>query len=90
MKTAVIPKVHIEPQLRADLDSALLPGETLTEFIESSVRRAVEYRRVQKDFAARCEESLAAHERSGASIPADEVLSKLQKKVEAQVKRLSK
>lgn len=52
MKTAVMPQVRVEPKLRADLDSALLPGETLTEFIESSVRHAVEYRRVQKDFAA--------------------------------------
>lgn len=90
MKTAVIPQVRVEPELRADLDSVLLPGETLTEFVESSVRRAVEHRRVQTDFAARCEASLAAYERSGVSIPADEVLSKLQKKVEARVKRLSK
>lgn len=90
MKTAVIPQVRVEPELRADLDSVLLPGETLTEFVEASVRRAVEYRRVQTDFAARCEESLVAYERSGVSIPADEVLSKLQKKVEARVKRLSK
>lgn len=90
MKTTVTPQVRVESKLRADLDSVLLPGETLTEFIESSVRRAVEYRRVQKDFAARCEESLAAHERLGVSIPADDVLSKLQRKVEARVKRLSK
>lgn len=90
MKTAVIPQVRVEPELRADLDSVLLPGETLTEFVEASVRRAVEYRRVQTDFAARCEEALGAYERSGVSIPADEVLSKLQKKVEARVKRLSK
>lgn len=90
MKSAVIPQVRVEPQLRADLDSVLRPGETLTEFVEASVRRAVEYRRVQTDFAARCEESLAAYERSGVSIPSDEVLSKLEKKVQARVKRLSK
>lgn len=90
MKTAVIPQVRVEPELRADLESVLLPGETLTEFVESSVRRAVEFRRVQTDFAARCEESLATYERSGVSIPADEVLSKLEKKVEARMKRLRK
>ena len=43
MKTAVIPQVRVEPQLRADLDAVLLPGETLTEFVEASVRRAVEF-----------------------------------------------
>ena len=36
----------------------LPPAETLTDFVEVAVRNAVEYRRVQTDFAARCEESL--------------------------------
>ena len=90
MKTAVIPQVRVEPELRADLDAVLLPGETLTEFVEASVRRAVEFRRVQTDFAARCDASLAAYERTGISIPADIVLSKLEAKVAARVKQLRK
>lgn len=90
MKTAVIPQVRVEPELRADLDSVLLPGETLTEFVEASVRRAVEFRRVQTDFAARCDASLAAHERTGVAIPSDVVLSKLEAKVAARVKQLRK
>lgn len=88
MKTAVIPQVRVEPELRADLDAALLPGETLTEFVEASVRRAVEFRRVQTDFAARCNASLATYERTGVSIPSDAVLSKLEAKVAAKVKQL--
>lgn len=90
MKTAVIPQIRVEPELRADLDSVLLPGETLTEFVEESVRRAVEFRRVQTDFAARCDASLATHERIGVSIPSDVVLSKLEAKVAARVKQLRK
>lgn len=82
MKSAAIPQVRIEAQLRADLDSVLRPGETLTEFVEASVRRASEFRRVEANFTARCEESLAACERSGVSISSNEVLSKLEKKVE--------
>ena len=66
------------------------PGETLTEFVETSVRRAVEFRRVQTDFAARCDASLAAYERTGISIPSDVVLSKLEAKVAARVKQLRK
>lgn len=88
MKTAVIPQVRVEPELRADLDAVLLPGETLTEFVEASVRRAIEFRRVQADFAARCDASLAKYERTGASIPADLVVSKLEAKVAARVKQL--
>ncbi len=90
MKTAVIPQVRVEPELRADLDSVLLPGETLTEFVETSVRRAVEFRRVQTDFAARCDASLAAYQRSGISIPPDVVLSKLEAKIATRVKQLRK
>jgi IS5 family transposase len=90
MKTATIPQIRVEPELRADLDSVLLPGETLTAFVEASVRNAVEFRRVQSDFAARCDASLAEFERTGISIPADVVLSKLEAKVAARVKQLPK
>ena len=90
MKTAVIPQVRVEPELRADLDSVLLPGETLTQFVEESVRRAVEFRRVQSDFAARCDASLATYERNKVSIPSDVVLYKLEAKVAARVKQLRK
>jgi len=90
MKTAVIPQVRVDPELRADLDSVLLPGETLTDFVEASVRNAVEFRRVQTDFATRCNASLAQYERTGISAPADAVLSKLEAKVAARVKQLRK
>ena len=84
------PKFRVEPELRADLDAVLLPGETLTEFVETSVRRAIEFRRVQSDFASRCDASLAAYERTGVSVPSDVVLSKLEAKVAARVKQLRK
>ena len=90
MKTAVIPQVRVAPQLRADLDAALLPGETLTDFVEAAVRNAVEFRRMQTNFATRCDASLAEFERTGRSIPSDLVLSKLEAKVAARVKQLRK
>jgi len=65
MKTAIIPQVRVEHELRG-----------------------VEYRLVQTDFAARCNESLAAYERTGVSTPSDKVLSKLEAKVAARVKQL--
>ena len=90
MKTAVIPQVRVEPELRADLDSVLLPGETLTDFVEATVRNAVEFRRMQTDFAARCDASLANYERTGLSVPSEAVLSKLDAKIAARVKQLRK
>lgn len=47
MKSAVIPQVRVEPELRAELEAVLQEGETLSEFVETAVRNAVEFRRVQ-------------------------------------------
>lgn len=88
MKDAVIPQVRVESELRARLDAVLRPGETLTEFVEVAVRNAVEYRRVQTDFASRCNESLAEYERTGVSIPAAQVIAKLESKLAKRRKQL--
>jgi hypothetical protein len=88
MKDAVIPQVRVESQLRANLDSVLLPGETLSDFVEVAVRNAVEYRRVQTDFASRCDASLAEYERTGVSIPAAQVIAKLESKLDKRRKQL--
>jgi len=88
MKDAVIPQVRVETELRASLDAVLRPGETLTDFIEAAVRNAVEYRRVQTDFASRCDASLADYERTGVSIPADQVIAKLESKLAKRRKQL--
>lgn len=87
-KDAVIPQVRVEAELRASLDAVLRPGETLTDFVEAAVRNAVEYRRVQTDFASRCDASLAEYERTGASIPAAQVIAKLESKLAKRRKQL--
>jgi hypothetical protein len=38
MKTAILPQVRVEPQLRADLEAVLREGETLSDFLEASHR----------------------------------------------------
>lgn len=81
MKDAVIPQVRVETELRANLEAVLRPGETLTDFVELAVRNAVEYRRVQTDFASRCDASLAHYERTGVSTPAAQVVAKLESKL---------
>jgi len=88
MKDAVIPQVRVETELRASLDAVLRPGETLTDFVEVAVRNAVEYRRVQTDFASRCDASLAEYERTGVSIPAAQVIAKLESKLAKRRKQL--
>lgn len=55
MKTSILPQVRVDPELRANLETVLRPGETLSSFIEDTVRSAVEYRRAQSEFEARGE-----------------------------------
>jgi len=88
MKTAVIPQVRVEPELRAELEAVLKQGETLSEFIEASVRSAVAFRRMQTRFHERGEEAWQNYQRTGVSTPADEVLAKLHAKLDARRKRL--
>src|SRR6476620_8205382 len=43
MKSTTLPPVRIEPEFRAAAESVLHESESLTGFIEATVRRAVEY-----------------------------------------------
>ncbi|MBK1615312.1 hypothetical protein CKO44_17770 [Rubrivivax gelatinosus] len=83
MKSAILPQVRVEPQLRSDLESVLREGETLSEFVEATVRSAVEYRLVQNEFLARADAAWAEYRRTGVSYPAEEVHAELQAKLDA-------
>lgn len=90
MKSAVIPQIRVEPELRAELESVLTPGETLTGFVEASVRNAIAFRRVQIEFHARAQAASEAYHRTGASVPIDAVLDRLQTKLDAKRKKLGR
>lgn len=88
MKSAVIPQVRVEPELRADLEAVLQPGETLSEFVEVSVRNAVAFRRVQTSFHHRGQAAWEHYQTTGVSTSADDVLAKLQTKLDSKRKQL--
>jgi len=88
MKTAIIPQVRVEPELRSDLESVLRKGETLSEFVEATVRSAVEYRRMQAEFHARGEAAWQQYQRTGTSIPAYQVTQELRDMLQARRSQL--
>lgn len=88
MKSAIIPQVRVEPDLRAELEAVLRQGETLSEFVEASVRMAVEFRRVQTRFHQRGQAAWEHYQSTGLSVPADEVLARLQAKLDARRKQI--
>lgn len=90
MKTAVIPQIRVEPEVRAELEAVLQQGETLTEFVEASVRKAIAFRRVQTEFHARAQAASEAYHRTGVSVPVERVLGRLQTKLDAKRKKLGR
>jgi len=87
MKTSTIPSVRVEPELRAEVESLLADGETVSEFVEASVRAAVLRRRNQAEFVARGMRSLDDARRRGDYVEADAVVQALQRKLDAARKR---
>lgn len=90
MKDAVIPQVRVESALRAELEQVLQTDESITEFVETAVRRAIEHRRVQRSFDARAEAALEEFRRTGESVPVEDVLQMLQARVDARRRELAR
>jgi Arc/MetJ-type ribon-helix-helix transcriptional regulator len=89
MKSATIPSVRVEPDFRAELEAVLADGESLSEFVEASVRASVERRRVQAEFVARGLRSRDEARRTGDYVEADAVLDGLQRKLDSARVRLA-
>ena len=81
MKTATIPPVRIDPELRQVMEQSLDVGESLASLVETAVRNEVARRRVQAEFVHR---GIAAVHRTiaaGDGVPVDAVIAKLRSKL---------
>jgi hypothetical protein len=83
MKTATLPSLRVTADFREAAESVLKDGETLSSFVEDSVRRQVEIRKSQAEFIARGLASLEQAERTGVYYSTDDVLSMMQRKLDA-------
>jgi predicted transcriptional regulator len=77
MKTSTIPSVPVDPELRAAAESVLEGGETLSSFVEHSLRIQIERRRSQREFIARGLTSRDEARRTGEYFDSDDVLAML-------------
>lgn len=77
MKTASIPSLRVDPELRQAAESVLREGETLSSFVETSLRHHIQSRKMQQEFVARGLASRAEAMRTGEYYPADEILREL-------------
>lgn len=83
-----LPQVRVEPQLRADLEAVLREGETLSDFLEATVRQAVDHRRMQAEFDARADGAWSRFQQTGAAVRASEVLAEMRERLEARRREL--
>lgn len=81
MRSASIPPVRVSQELRKAAEGLLAPDETLSAFIEESVRRNVEFRRAQQEFISRGLASAAKARETGAYVSAAAVVGKLARRV---------
>ncbi len=77
MKTATMPALRVEPELRQAAKDILRPGETLSAFVEDSLRRNVMFRRTQQEFIARGLASRDEAKQSGIYFSSEEVFQEL-------------
>jgi|SRR5210317_1334527 predicted transcriptional regulator len=78
MKTASMPSLRVDPELRQDAESVLRDGETLSSFMEQALRSSIQSRRVQKEFIARGLTSRDQAKRTGEYFAAEDVLVEMQ------------
>ena len=78
MKTSTLPSLRVDAALREAAQEILVDGESLSSFVEQSVRANIALRKAQAEFVARGLASRAKARRSGVYISADKVMRKLE------------
>ncbi len=77
MKTATIPALRVEPKLREAAQSVLSDGETLSNFVEESLRINIERRLHNQAFIARGLASRDQAKKTQSYHSAEDVLAEL-------------
>ncbi|ABL65261.1 YlcI/YnfO family protein [Chlorobium phaeobacteroides] len=87
MKSASLPSLRVEPEFRKAAEAVLHEGETLSAFIESSLRANIERRLNQKEFIARGLASRDQAKQSNSYVDGESVIKELRGMLEKAGKR---
>lgn len=77
MKSSTFPSVRVDPELRQAAEKVLRDGETLSGFVEQSIRQQVQRRNLQQEFIERGLRSGKSARNSGEYYTAEQVLAEL-------------
>jgi predicted transcriptional regulator len=78
MKTATMPPLRVDPELRQAAEEVLDENESLSSFMEAALREGVARRRLQREFIARGLASRDQARRDKAYFDASEVHAELE------------
>ena len=78
MKTATFPSLRVDPELRQAAEDSLKEGETISSFVEQSIRDNIARRQRQREFLERGLASRDEAVRNGAYVSAEAVLGRLE------------
>jgi len=81
MKTSTLPPLRVSPELRAEAEAVLAPGETLSSFVHDAVTRTIEFRKEQHEFVERGLMSAAKARRSGRYVSSDATVKALKRQL---------
>jgi hypothetical protein len=79
MKTATFPSLRVAPEFRQAAEQVLQEGESLSSFVEESIRENITRRQLQSEFVARGLASRDHARETGGYVSADAVLGRLGK-----------
>ena len=81
MKSATFLPVRVAPELRRSAEQILEEGESLSGFVEQSIRGEIAHRRLQAEFVARGLASRSSARLHGRYMGAPRVLEKLEARI---------
>ena len=82
MKTATLPAVRVAPEVRELVESVLKKGESLSTFIEETVKKHAQWRKEDEAFYARAAKASQALHEGGKFYTAEESIARLRAQVQ--------
>lgn len=79
MKTATIPSLRVDEELRNAAENVLEEGETLSGFVVQSIRESIERRQAQHEFVARGLRARQTARKTGEYVSAKSMVGRLEK-----------
>jgi predicted transcriptional regulator len=82
MKSSTLPPLRVSPELRAEAEAVLAPGESLSAFVHDAVTHTIEFRRSQREFVERGLASAAKARRTGRYVTSDAAMKTLRRQLD--------